>query len=114
MSHRILLFFLLLCSLASWTNSLVKNGRHGISLLTRKISFVYALPQGGFSGLPKLPDLSQSEFPNIPNENEEGYNYDFVVFGSGPGGEAAAVQASKYGAKVAIIEKKAAFGGPTG
>ena len=62
----------------------------------------------------KLPDLSQKAFPTLPIENEFNCNYDFVVIGSGPGGEAAAVQAAKYGARVAIIEKKAAFGGPTG
>ena len=62
----------------------------------------------------KLPDLSQKAFPTLPIANEFNCNYDFVVIGSGPGGEAAAVQAAKYGARVAIIEKKAAFGGPTG
>ena len=51
-----------------------------------------ALPIGSFSSLPKLPDLSQAEFPDVPEENEDGYNYDIVVFGSGPGGEAASVQ----------------------
>lgn len=62
----------------------------------------------------KLPDLSQKEFPIIPEENNLGCNYDLVVIGSGPGGEAAAVQAAKLGVRVAIIEKKSAFGGPTG
>jgi NAD(P) transhydrogenase len=57
----------------------------------------------------KLPDLSQSEFPSIP-----GNGFDLVVIGSGPGGEAAAVRAAQLGAKVAIVEKKSAFGGPTG
>lgn len=34
---------------------------------------------------PKLPDLSQKSFPPVPDE-VDGYNYDLVVFGSGPGG----------------------------
>lgn len=57
----------------------------------------------------KLPDLSQAAFPDIPENG-----YDLVVIGSGPGGEAAAVYAAKLGKRVAVIEKKAAFGGPTG
>lgn len=61
-----------------------------------------------------LPDLSQKEFPPIPKINDKGCNYDLIVIGSGPGGEAAAVQASKLGAKVAVIEKRKTFGGPTG
>ena len=56
-----------------------------------------------------LPDLSQPVFPEPPLEG-----YDLVVLGSGPGGESAAVHAAKLGARVAVIEKKAAFGGPTG
>lgn len=59
--------------------------------------------------LVKLPDLSQSAFP-IPPEG----GYDIIVIGSGPGGEATAAYAAKLGKKVAVIEKKAAFGGPTG
>ena len=75
----------------------------------------YALPRPLSSGeklakiVQKLPDLSQAAFPEMP----EG-GYDLVVIGSGPGGEAAAVYAAKLGKKVAIIEKKSAFGGPTG
>lgn len=57
----------------------------------------------------KLPDLSQSKFPNIPIDG-----YDLIVIGSGPSGEAAAVRASQLGARVAVIEKKSTFGGPTG
>lgn len=52
-----------------------------------------------------LPDLSQSAFPKIPN-GKEFYEYDLVVLGSGPGGEAAAVMAAKTGAKVAVVEKR--------
>lgn len=37
-----------------------------------------------------------------------------MVLGSGPGGEAAAVQAARLGASVAVVEVKEAFGGPTG
>ncbi|CAN0506005.1 unnamed protein product, partial [Laminaria digitata] len=40
--------------------------------------------------------------------------YDLVVLGSGPGGEAAAVQAARLGASVAVVEIKKTFGGPTG
>ena len=40
--------------------------------------------------------------------------YDLIVLGSGPGGESVATQAAKLGAKVAVIEKKMVFGGPTG
>ena len=56
-----------------------------------------------------LPDFSQSSFPDPPEEG-----YDLVVLGSGPGGETIAIHAAKQGARVAVIEKKAAFGGPTG
>ena len=38
--------------------------------------------------IPKLPDLSQSQFPDIPEEDEFNCNYDLIVIGSGPGGEA--------------------------
>ena len=58
----------------------------------------------------KLPDLSQSSFPEIP---PDGY-FDLVVIGSGPAGESAAVRAAQLGARVAIVEKKSTFGGPTG
>eukprot|EP00601_Ochromonadales_sp_CCMP2298_P028597 CAMPEP_0173333288 /NCGR_PEP_ID=MMETSP1144-20121109/4794_1 /TAXON_ID=483371 /ORGANISM="non described non described, Strain CCMP2298" /LENGTH=399 /DNA_ID=CAMNT_0014278205 /DNA_START=189 /DNA_END=1384 /DNA_ORIENTATION=- len=40
--------------------------------------------------------------------------YDLVVIGSGPGGEAAAVAAAQLGARVAVVEKRSSFGGPTG
>ena len=75
-----------------------------------------------------LPDLSQSSFP-VPPIN----GYDIVVLGSGPGGETVAVLSAQLGnflmgckvsscsqhyhwsgAKVAIVEKKSTFGGPTG
>uniref|UniRef100_A0A7S2Y1R6 NAD(P)(+) transhydrogenase (Si-specific) n=1 Tax=Fibrocapsa japonica TaxID=94617 RepID=A0A7S2Y1R6_9STRA len=55
-----------------------------------------------------LPDLSQASFP------ERYEPYDLLVIGCGPGGEAAAVNAAKLGASVALIEKKSSFGGPTG
>lgn len=38
-------------------------------------------------------------------------DYDFVVIGSGPAGEGAAMQASKAGQKVAMVEKHALVGG---
>jgi NAD(P) transhydrogenase len=39
------------------------------------------------------------------------YNYDVVVIGTGPGGEGAAMQATKQGMKVAVIEKYVKIGG---
>lgn len=36
------------------------------------------------------------------------------MLGSGPGGEATAVQAARLGATVAVVEIKKSFGGPTG
>ena len=37
--------------------------------------------------------------------------FDLVVIGSGPGGQKAAIQAAKFGKKVALVEKENAFGG---
>ena len=37
--------------------------------------------------------------------------YDLIVIGSGPGGQRAAIQATKSGKRVAVIEKRAAVGG---
>jgi len=56
-----------------------------------------------------LPDLSQKSFPTAPKGG-----YDLIVVGSGPGGESIAVTAAQLGAKVAVIEKRSTFGGPTG
>jgi NAD(P) transhydrogenase len=39
------------------------------------------------------------------------YDYDFVVIGSGPAGQKAAIQAAKAGQRVAIIERDNLFGG---
>lgn len=39
------------------------------------------------------------------------YRYDLVVIGAGPAGEAAAINASKHGKRVAIIEDKPTIGG---
>ncbi|GGR32421.1 Si-specific NAD(P)(+) transhydrogenase [Deinococcus ruber] len=39
------------------------------------------------------------------------FTYDLLVIGSGPGGQRAAIQASKLGKKVAVVEKKAVVGG---
>src|SRR5438105_15150018 len=37
--------------------------------------------------------------------------YDIIVIGSGPAGQRAAIQAAKYGRKVAVIEKREIVGG---
>ncbi|EKU23104.1 soluble pyridine nucleotide transhydrogenase, partial [Nannochloropsis gaditana CCMP526] len=58
----------------------------------------------------RLPDLSQTAFP----EKEDDTPYDLIVLGSGPAGETAGCKAAQLGQKVAIIEIKKAFGGPTG
>ena len=42
-----------------------------------------------------------------------GYDYDMAVIGSGPGGNGAAIQASKLGKKVVVIEKLPDIGGET-
>ena len=39
------------------------------------------------------------------------YDYDLLVIGSGPAGQRAAIQASKLGRKVLLVEKKAVVGG---
>src|SRR5262245_40101 len=39
------------------------------------------------------------------------YDYDLIVIGSGPGGHKAAIQGSKLGKRVAIIEKQCVLGG---
>lgn len=57
-----------------------------------------------------MPDLSQTAFP----EKEDDTPYDLIVLGSGPAGETAGCKAAQLGQKVAIIEIKKAFGGPTG
>jgi NAD(P) transhydrogenase len=46
--------------------------------------------------------------------NDADRRYDLVVVGSGPGGEAAAVRAAQLGARVALVEASATFGGPSG
>lgn len=55
-----------------------------------------------------LPDLSQPQFPTPMDM------YDLICVGSGPGGESLCIRAAQLGAKCAIIERKNAFGGPTG
>ena len=39
------------------------------------------------------------------------YRYDVVVIGSGPAGEGAAMNASKHGKRVAVVEEKDVVGG---
>lgn len=89
-------------------------GFSGPNTLKKNLGILNSVASTSKISLPKLPDLSQKSFPTLPLENDLLCNYDLVVIGSGPGGEAAAVEAAKLGAKVAIIEKKTAFGGPTG
>src|SRR3954468_9490644 len=38
-------------------------------------------------------------------------NYDFIVIGSGPAGQRAAIQGAKYGRRVAVIEQREIVGG---
>ena len=38
-------------------------------------------------------------------------SYDLVVIGAGPGGYVAAIRAAQLGMKVAVVEKRATFGG---
>ena len=38
-------------------------------------------------------------------------DYDLIVIGSGPAGQRAAIQASKIGRRVMLVEKKAVVGG---
>lgn len=63
-------------------------------------SALHAVPKSKQPGS-NLPDLSQSRFPDIPEDG-----YDLIVVGSGPAGEAAAVRAAQLGARVAVVEKK--------
>jgi NAD(P) transhydrogenase len=39
------------------------------------------------------------------------YDFDFVVIGSGPAGQRAAIQAAKLGKKTMLIERQAVVGG---
>ena len=41
------------------------------------------------------------------------YDYDMAIIGSGPGGHGAAIQASKLGKKVVVLEKQSDIGGET-
>ena len=81
---------------------------HGLKLLPYDRRSAFKHSQSALSSTPKskqsgsnLPDLSQSRFPTVPENG-----YDFIVVGSGPAGEAAAVRAAQLGARVAVVEKK--------
>lgn len=45
------------------------------------------------------------------NGNGDGYDYDLIAIGSGPGGQRAAIQAAKLGKRVAVIERSTGVGG---
>ena len=49
--------------------------------------------------------------PRAGAAHEPMYDFDLVCIGSGPAGQRAAVQASKLGRRVAIVEKRASVGG---
>ena len=38
------------------------------------------------------------------------YNYDVVILGTGPAGEGAAMNASKYGRKLAVVDSRRVVG----
>ena len=59
-----------------------------------------------------LPANHRSRVACFSLRSDDGY--DLIIIGSGPAGEAAAVRASQLGDRVAVIEKKSTFGGPTG
>ena len=55
----------------------------------------------------QLPNLSEKGFPDDIADV-----YDLIVIGSGSGGEACAIESAKLGLnRVAVVEKKAMFGG---
>lgn len=45
------------------------------------------------------------------NSVSNGYEYDLIAIGSGPGGQRAAIQGAKLGKHVAVVERKAVVGG---
>lgn len=53
---------------------------------------------------------SKSKETKRPTDSGEGYDYDIVVIGGGPGGYVAAIKAAQLGKRTAIIEKET-FGG---
>jgi pyruvate/2-oxoglutarate dehydrogenase complex dihydrolipoamide dehydrogenase (E3) component len=103
---------LIVLSVSVWTSNSLQlyryHGRDGFQNQFRNSMGSLAVSPKKRPGY-MLPDLSQAKFPDIPEEG-----YDLIVIGSGPAGEAAAVRAAKHGARVAIVEKKSTFGGPTG
>lgn len=99
----LLVFFITFLSLHALHHPKLTKYNHRAQSLSR------LLPLHAKAKTTNLPDFSQSAFPEPPPQG-----YDLIVLGSGPGGEAAAINAAKLGALVAVIEKKSAFGGPTG
>jgi len=45
------------------------------------------------------------------NDDDESFDYDYLVLGGGSGGIASAKRAASYGARVAIVERQTRFGG---
>src|SRR5262245_28345972 len=46
-----------------------------------------------------------------PAASGDGFDYDLIAIGSGPGGQRAAIQAAKLGRRVAVVERAQAVGG---
>lgn len=52
-----------------------------------------------------------TETSSMPSESENPVSYEVVVIGTGPGGEGAAMEATKQGKRVAVVERQLRIGG---